>query len=86
MVMMSCVCLCVQVAKLADIVYRTRKADLQLQVIAGSAGFLYPALTVGLYTHGRFHSCAKNGIVCRLGKSIAHTDAAAGASDDSGRF
>lgn len=33
------------VAKLADIVYKTENTD--LQVLAGSAGFLYPALTVG---------------------------------------
>lgn len=33
------------VAKLADIVYKTESAD--LQVLAGSAGFLYPALAVG---------------------------------------
>jgi len=39
---------CAQVAKLADIVYKTENTD--LQVLAGSAGFLYPALTVGLYS------------------------------------
>jgi len=44
-----CVCVCVQVAKLANVIYKTRKANLQLQVLAGSAGFLYPALTVGWY-------------------------------------
>lgn len=35
------------VVKLASLVYNTKKTGLQLQVISGSAGFLYPALTVG---------------------------------------
>ena len=38
-------------AKLADIVYKTESAH--LQVLAGSAGFLYPALVVGPYSRKR---------------------------------
>jgi len=34
---------------LADIVHRTSKANVEFQVLAGSAGFLYPALSIGTY-------------------------------------
>ena len=41
----SCLLELLQVGKLGNLVYKTRGDD--FQVLAGSASFLYPALTVG---------------------------------------